>query len=424
MTLQKVPEDYHEQQFPRLMKYAVFVRRLTIDLAVMTTSERSFLVGKAAKQDLLPKLEVLKISGELFGTDPGWGQGEHCQNLEHAEHLTLLFVAKSLKTLAVSYRHVLGIAFGVVSSRCPNLRDLRLGYCDSWVGIYHPFPIAGYIRDQPTKEEGELGYVSSRRLQLIDGIADWAFLSHLTIYVNVSPAVDLAELCRLPALESLTVFAPRHFTRNDELDQWVRRQGKFPSLHELVVKGCSPAQAKPVFSCKYLLEQLQCLRWHPNIWSGFEKDFEDVMQQLSHNAVVLEKLYIYSTLTTDALMSWRHLGKIETLSELHIMTDHLGHEKWTYQCCSALAGVSKQLKKLALNCPLPISMLPDIVATFPFVTHWRFWLDNDAWQGSPGSPALIRSPDNVIVEVVHTEGPPEEKHAFLGNLERQVEIMV
>lgn len=417
VTHRQVPEGYHEQRFARWMEYAVFVRKLIIDWTTMTSKERHFLLAKAAKQDLLPNLKVLKIS-EWFDSDPGWGQCKHLETLKHAEHLTILFVAKSLNTLAMSYRHVSTLNLSFLSTRCPDLRDLRLGYYDSWDEIYRPHPMVGYDPTQPTVDEQALGYILQPRLDLVGGILAWKYLSRLTVYIPIFAAVDFADLGRLPALECLTIFAPNRFPRDDTLDQWVGKQRSFPLLRELTINGCSPEEAKPIFSCDYLLERLQCLCWRSTIWRGYEQDLEEVMQQLAQRAVILEKLHIYTTLTPAALSCWRHLGGMGALSELHLTTHCRGDEEWTIECFFALAKLSRQLKKFALVWPVPISMLPEFAAAFPVLTHLRFLFDHNAWRSSPISVAAVGSPNNVIIEVLHNKGMPMEEDTSLENLER------
>lgn len=155
----KVSEGYHEQQFTRWTEYAVFVRNLTIGSVVLTSSERSFLVKKAVGKDLLPTLKVLTIGELTEGQGAGWGHLAHVENLENAEDLTLIFAAKSLETLAISH-HRIPINFSVLSARCPELRDIRLGYDDQYPGSdsnRHSFGRRSTPKKQ-TEGEGALGY--------------------------------------------------------------------------------------------------------------------------------------------------------------------------------------------------------------------------------------------------------------------------
>lgn len=426
-----MPEGYHEQRFTRWTKYGALVRKLTIDLAVITSSERSFLVEKAAGQDLLPKLDCLVISQAPFNKDPGWGN-EYFANVGYAEHMTLLFIAKSLSTLAISYRYVSGLDFNILASRCPRLRDIRIGCYQPWSMTFHSdfygLRLFDYNPNQPTEKERDLGYMAkSMPLNLIDNMAHWKFLSRLTLHVELFPDVCLAHLCRLPVLETLTIFPPDDHPRDVQLMQWVHQQGTFPMLRELIIRLCSPGVAKPLFACKFLLERLECVGWALDPWSGSvcEKDFEDVLQLLAQHTVALKTLHIYSPLTPRALGCWSHLSELPALSELYLSTERFGRDDWDRQCFSALAGACTRLKKLSLGRRVPITMLPDFAVFFPLLTHLRLQLHDSAWRGLLKCATVVESPNSIVLEVVrsHKQLPEDNEDTLLRTLIRRVRIM-
>lgn len=244
----------------------------------------------------------------------------------------------------------------------------------------------------------------------------------MTIHVQVFPQLCLADLCKLPALTSLTIIPPHDcWDKARLLGKWLQQQGTFPLLRELRILRCAPDDARPIFACKFLLERLQCLHWNHGSWIGSERCWAEEMQQLVQHTVALKALHIYSPLTPGALDSWMHWGKLPMLSELHLSTDSDGRAKWTDNCFSALAGVSTQLRKFSLNQPVPVTMLTGFAVAFPNITHLRLQFNKDAWRDSLKSLKAVESPSSMILEVLHAPWLPwDNKHALMSNLERFV----